>query len=325
MHHQSCCSIIIGILFRFSVLAYDADEHSQLRPRTPSSFTWSTIPPSHDLDYHECSDSKFRCARLIVPLNWRNASDPRTAILAIQKYPAQVPEGDHSFGGSILTNPGGPGGSGVQWLDEFGPSLQKYVDIPGQRHYEIVSWDPRGVGNSTPSADCFPGNRLARDVLQYQMRANGGLELGIEHVSYGLSLNDAMAESCKQTGDFMAFVTTPSVARDMVQMVDKIDELRKRRRQQSQAKASNGPESDDTSDKNKLPRLHYIGFSYGTIIGNYFRALFPGRVGRMVLDGVVDPVDYTTGPVSTMHILHTTVLTYSNSFPSLLWPITNRY
>lgn len=90
------------------------------------------------------------------------------------------------------------------------------------------------------------------------------------------------------------FVNTPSVARDMVEMVDKIDELRKR---EAAKKGQKPPKKRE--DKNAtVPRIQYIGWSHGSILGNYFASMFPGRVGRMVLDGVMDPKDYATGSVS---------------------------
>lgn len=83
----------------------------------------------------------------------------------------------------------------------------------------------------------------------------------------------------------MGYAGTSSVARDMVAIVDKTDELRTSQSNKQGQKI-----------KQSVPRLQYIGFSYGAVLGNYFASMFPGRVGRMVLDGVFNANDYATGP-----------------------------
>jgi pimeloyl-ACP methyl ester carboxylesterase len=70
----------------------------------------------------------------------------------------------------------------------------------------------------------------------------------------------------------------------MLEIVDRVDELR-----------NGGSNATSTRDEDELPKLQYLGFSYGTFLGNTFASMFPGRVGRMVLDGVVDPYNYLEG------------------------------
>ncbi|KAL7941438.1 TAP-like domain-containing protein [Trichoderma barbatum] len=259
---------------------------------------WSTITPSSDLVYHDCYDG-FQCARLEVPLDWTNSTDTRTAVLAIAKLPAVVSDDEPSFGGSIFVNPGGPGASGVSYVLADGHNLRQYVDKPGRRHYEIVSWDPRGIGQTTPSSDCFRSDTVSRSAWELEARGNGGLDRGIGAIKYSLAMAKGLSQRCKDSehrlGDAMPFVNTPSVARDMVKMVDKIDELRKR----EAASIKHGEprlELKKRTEADDVPRLQYIGFSYGTALGNYFASLFPGRVGRMVLDGIVNADDYANGP-----------------------------
>ncbi|KAF7554209.1 hypothetical protein G7Z17_g3045 [Cylindrodendrum hubeiense] len=282
-----------------SATSANAAKQAAPAPRAPQ-FDWETVPPSRELQFHDCYDA-FKCARLEVPLDWLNDSDTRTATIAIKKLPAVVSDDDHTFGGSIFTNPGGPGGSGVRFIQVEGHNLQRYVDKPGRRHYEIVSWDPRGVGYSTPVSDCFRSNIIARDAYLFEYRGNGGLEQGDSTINHARAMVKGLAQRCEsveeQEGAGMAYVNTPSVARDMVEMVDKIDELRRREAAERtggepriELKRRNGEE-----DRN-VPRLQYIGFSYGTVLGNYFASLFPGRVGRMVLDGVFNTEDYANGP-----------------------------
>jgi pimeloyl-ACP methyl ester carboxylesterase len=262
-----------------------------------SDFDWDSITPARELQYHDCYTA-FKCARLALPLNWKNATDPRTASIAIVKLPAKVSDDDPSFGGSIFTNPGGPGGSGVSFVVGRGHYLRDYVDTPGKKHYEIVSFDPRGIENSRPLANCYPGQNLARDAWMLEVRGNGGLDKGPAAISYALAMFDAYGKKCQKSdtqglneGEIFEFMGTPSVARDMVAMVDSIDELRAKEAGRHQRMELKKRDQD-------VPRLQYYGFSYGTLLGNYFASLFPERIGRLVLDGVCNADDYATGAVS---------------------------
>ncbi|KAL7822011.1 TAP-like domain-containing protein [Trichoderma gracile] len=288
---------------------------------TKDPFDWDSITPSDDLEYHDCY-GEYKCARLQVPLNWLNETDARVATIAMIKLPAVVPDHDPTFGGAIFTNPGGPGGSGVDFLLAMGRYLRYTADKPGRRHYEIVSFDPRGIGRTLPASDCFDNNLLARDAFLLENRGNGALTNGDGVIAYSMAIMDAFGQRCQQAGDAMAYVGTPNVARDMVEMVDQVDELRKReaaareRKSKSKGKGEGEGEGDDSDVRTELkkrsaprrkpaelgdepgdvPRLQYIGFSYGTVLGNYFASMFPGRVGRLILDGVCNIQDYATGP-----------------------------
>lgn len=274
-------------------------------------FDWSSVAPSRQLEYHDCYGGGFQCARLEVPLDWTTAGDNRTIAVAMVKLPAVVSNDDPTFGGSVFVNPGGPGASGVNFLVKNGATLQRVlVDKPGVRHYELISFDPRGVGRTNP-VDCFGTNDFARTAWTLQDHAKGSLTSGESAVINGLSLAKALSMRCeREAGEALAYVNTPSVARDMVEMVDKIAELRKR--EAAVAAAPNRAEDKDNNNSNNsnkprhgaeeaddpTPRLQYIGFSYGTVLGNTFASMFPGRVGRMVLDGVADATDYFEGDVS---------------------------
>ena len=252
----------------------------------PHEFAWESITPSLDLAYHDCYQH-FRCARLIVPLDYKNDTDTRTTAIAIIKYPSVVAETEPSFGGSIFVNPGGPGSSGVSFLRKKASGMQQVLDRP-DRHYELISFDPRGVGNSSPRVDCFP-DVASRQMSAIVSRAVGALyQDGSEHaLSYLLTMQRAVNQGCD--GNHLAYMNTPSVARDMVEMVDKVEALRE----------TQGDRLFELRKRrHELPRLQYIGFSYGGVLGNYFASMFPGRVGRMILDGAGDAIDYSTGPVS---------------------------
>ncbi|KAL7961037.1 TAP-like domain-containing protein [Trichoderma compactum] len=294
-----CCSVLV-------IMGVNASANVR--------FEWDDVKPSDELEYHDCY-GEFKCARLEVPLDWLNETDTRVATIAMIKLPAVVPDDDPTFGGAIFTNPGGPGGSGIEFMLRFGHYLQYTVDKPGRRHYEIVSFDPRGVGKTTPASDCFNGNLLARDAFLLETRGNGALIKGDSTIAYSLAIMDAFGQRCQEAEDAMAFVGTPNVARDMVEMVDRIDELRKREAtlkrtgygapdmydsdMGGELKRRSAPKRKSAElhdEPGSVPRLQYIGFSYGTVLGNYFASMFPGRVGRLILDGVCDIQDYTTGP-----------------------------
>lgn len=272
----------------------DPAEDSDVESLDEYFINWAEIKPSHDVVYHDCL-KEFKCARLLVPLDWHNESNPRTAAIAIMTLPAKVPANDSRFAGSVFINPGGPGESGVQFARDDAKSFQKMIDVPGHRYYEIVGFDPRGIGSTTPASNCFPDARQ-RYMWNVELRGAGGYS-GIGHgfpsegpMAYALAMDKAFNQQCLANevkfGQAMSFSSTANVARDMVEMIDKINLLREK-------EYPNGYVGEKTT-----PRLQYLGFSYGTLLGTTFMSMFPGRVGRMVLDGVVDADDYATGPVS---------------------------
>ncbi|KAH9216707.1 prolyl aminopeptidase-like protein [Leptodontidium sp. 2 PMI_412] len=105
------------------------------------------MTPSQTLIWRNCYDD-LECGRLSVPLDWLNPSDGRRVVLAVVRRNATD---RNNYLGPIFVNPGGPGGSGVEWVIEGGKALQAAA---GENH-DIISWDPRGVGATTPSAHCW--------------------------------------------------------------------------------------------------------------------------------------------------------------------------
>ncbi|TVY81740.1 putative hydrolase [Lachnellula suecica] len=133
---------------------------------------YAQITPSKKLQYTPCFPP-FHCARLQVPLNWNisNLSTGALAAIAIVKLPASVPVTDTRYGGVIIMNPagaGGPGESGVHLMLTGGKYIQKILDSPDGKSFDILSFDPRGVNNTTPKLRCFPDAFLQQAwVLQY--------------------------------------------------------------------------------------------------------------------------------------------------------------
>lgn len=274
----------------------------------PADFDWATVPPSVSLNYTACYGD-HKCSKLLLPLDWtdQEGSEARVALAVIVR-PAVVDESDPSFGGTIIVNPGGPSGSGVSYVLKAGEIIQRTAD--GNKKFEILSFDPRGVGFTTPSSDCHH-NEFARANAIREDRAIGSLDETVTVLRRKMSRAVAFGNLCHQESpetDIRKYMSTASVARDMVEIVDKIDELRHGYgHNQEPAKSDTAQHAGNrlelrSSAHRSVPRIQYWGVSYGTVLGNYFASMFPGRVGRMILEAVEDPEDYTDGVQYTNQI-----------------------
>ena len=272
---------------------------SELRG-SKDDFNWTSIESKRHLRWRGCYH-EYRCARLTVPLDWTNASNANEISIALVKLPATVDHGDASFGGAVILNPGGPSGSGTDDLLTRARQIQNIVD--GSRHFEIIGFDPRGVGRTTPSPLCFETDE-AREHYEKLDRLGGGVD-----VESALNTNWALAQGlgylCTNSslgvysnGDnIKKYVSTALVARDMVRIIDAITEERQIDRPRH---------SDNIQSMLRKPieksLLNFWGFSYGSYLGNVFASKFPERIGRMILDGVVDAPDYAaTGWSSNLY------------------------
>jgi len=201
------------------------------------------------LHWHECTISGVAqlCASLAVPLDYRHPSG-RKIILALSMVPATAPADEQQ--GDLLVNPGGPGASGRYLAAQVALSLDHVV----ASKYNVIGFDPRGVGASVPALRCdpsffagvrpdyIPATRAAEQVLLGRARAYA-------------------ADCERRFGWLLPYMTTEDAARDM-------DSIR----------AALGQR-----------KISYLGYSYGTYLGQVYATLFPGRVHRMVLDSTVDP------------------------------------
>lgn len=256
-----------------------------------SSYDWQRIQPFPYLAYHDCYDG-FQCARLTVPLDWHNSSKPNNISLAVIRLPATVPDADRSHGGSIIINPGGPGGPGTLYALGVARDMQRLLD--GEKHYEIVSFDPRGVFMSTPSTYCF-GSFVESEIWYREKRAAGNLDSSEAALRYHWAMEEARGELCASTssgafddGDNLRnHMSTAYVARDMLELVRNIDEHKRGR--MSTAHSFGVQQAIVAEDKqSQTPKLLYIGGSYATFLGQTFAAMYPEHVGRMVLDSNLD-------------------------------------
>ncbi|MEO7059209.1 MAG: alpha/beta hydrolase [Lapillicoccus sp.] len=205
------------------------------------------------LSWSSCTGGE--CSTLTVPIDYANPAGGSIQ-LALLKVPAR--NGDQRIG-SLVVNPGGPGGSGIDYARQANQIVGKEV----RRRYDIVGFDPRGVGKSAP-IDCL--NDADLDTF-----------LGTDPTPDNPAEEQALIAAAKKLSDgclaknpqLIGHVSTVDAAKDM-------DILR----------AALGES-----------KLTYLGKSYGTFLGSTYADLFPTLVGRMVLDGVVPP-DLTSKEVN---------------------------
>ncbi len=207
---------------------------------------------------HPEAGPNLECATMLVPLD-HDRPRGRQIELALIRIPASDPERRI---GSLFLNPGGPGTSGVQMiLNAAVAGGTPFTDEVGAR-FDLVGFDPRGIHDSSPLL-CFGSLEEALSIVPpVPFPVTPGEEEGFE-VS-----DRALNRACQRRGGpIVDHMATADVARDL-------DLLRRA-----------------VGDQ----RLTYVGYSYGSFLGITYANLFPNRVGALVLDGVVDPIAWTTG------------------------------
>lgn len=230
----------------------------------------------------------------------------------------------HSLlGGPIVINPGGPGGSGVNLALKEGKAIRTLVSAgpdtasnETSRHFDVISFDPRGVNNTTPSLVCFP-NHIQHTEFMLERAAIGVIDgsdsaFGIQWARWRAVANDCSKRAIESgIGEHMA---TASVARDIIEIFERHGEWREKeakallssppllRRIQIPLSAAKKDVSDTLERVKYRPgeeMVQYWGFSYGTVLGATLAAMYPERISRAVFDGVVDSFDYMKGGWTT--------------------------
>ena len=213
-----------------------------------------------------CKDKpQMQCANVKVPLDYKKPGG-KAITVAMAKLPAK---GGKPIG-SLFVNPGGPGESGIDLVSRADKSFSKDV----LDKYDIIGFDPRGVGSSTP-VDCIDNRELGK-ILDSDIDTS---------TEAGRKARKAqarqIAKGCKdKSGELLAHVGTEPAARDMDVMRGLV------------------------GDK----KLNYLGFSYGTSLGGMYADIFPKKVGRMVLDGAANPQQ------SFLPSTYTQMLSFEKSF-----------
>ncbi|MEK2488899.1 alpha/beta hydrolase [Kitasatospora purpeofusca] len=236
-------------------------------PTAPAASTTSGLPPlpasltGQQLGWQPCPapstaqggdgsapGAPWECATLKAPLDY-GKPDGQTIDLALIRAVATGTGGQPRIG-SLIYNFGGPGGSGVVTL----PALAKdYADLNAR--YDLVSFDPRGVGNSATV-------RCLDDAATDASAAVDGTPDDQAETTALDAANTGYTAACeKNSGTVLPHVDTVSAARDLDLMRQVLGDA----------------------------KLHYFGISYGTELGGVYAHQYPGNVGHLVMDGVVDP------------------------------------
>lgn len=213
---------------------------AQPAPETGSA----TVPV---LDWHDC-DPGFQCATAKVPRDHSRPNGP-TIDLAVIRWPAK---NQAAKIGSLFVNPGGPGGSGLGFLRTAPPGA-----LDAFSRFDVVSWDPRGVGESRPAVDCLTDDEqnAGSHSVRFERPADA------DRATLVREAREYVARCVSRNAEILPYLSTANTARDL-------DLLR----------AAVGDR-----------KLTYIGLSYGTAIGATYASLFPGRARALLMDAPVDP------------------------------------
>lgn len=199
------------------------------------------------LTWSDCGTG-FDCTDVTAPLDWENPGEGEITLSVVRHQATGTAQG------SLLTNPGGPGASGVELIRD---SLDFAVGAALIENYDVIGFDPRGVGEST-AVTCF--DAAGMDDYLYSIPA--GKRGSAEWEAELLDAHKEFADACEaNSGGILPYVTTINAARDM----DLIRAV--------------------LGDK----QLNYLGYSYGTFLGATYADLYPDKAGRLVLDGAIDP------------------------------------
>jgi pimeloyl-ACP methyl ester carboxylesterase len=219
--------------------------------------------PTPHLPWYKCYGTA-QCATVRLPLDY---DDPygETVEIAVLKMKARKPA---SRIGSLFVNPGGPGGSGTE-MAALSPLFLSGAVLD---RFDVVGFDPRGVGFSD-NLKCFPTTARQTQVLS-------GLQAffpyGANQERGYVNSAQAVGRGCSRTGAKLAgAMSTAEVARDM-------DVLRRA-----------------VGDK----KLTYLGFSYGSLLGQYYANMFPDRVRALALDGIINPITWVGSPATANRLL----------------------
>ncbi len=214
-----------------------------------------TLASIGSLSWSPCGG--LQCADLVVPRDYKNPGAGSITLQLTRKVHTRSP-----YRGIMLTNPGGPGGSGT-----YLPVLADYVPGDAGLHYDWIGFDPRGVGHSTPTLRCnsqyFGADRpnfvpSTRRLMRYW-------------VAKTTRYSRQCANSAAADKGLLPFLTTRDTVKDMESI-----------RAAYQA-------ATPLLDRPKIDKLNFYGFSYGTYLGQVYAVTYPTRVGRFVLDGMVGP------------------------------------
>ncbi len=203
---------------------------------------WTSCPATETMD---TPLPVLECVSLEVPMDYRTPDGPKFTIPLI-RIPSKADKPR-----LLMTNPGGPGISGVSDLRSSGQYFEKFTDT-----YTVVSFDPRGVGGSHPAIACLDEPQRRAIFNQPSVPATP------EDQQRATELAKGIGQACdRRFGQALGHVGTANVVRDM----------------------------DAVRQALGFDKLSFFGFSYGTYVGALYADTYPDRTDRLVLDSVMDP------------------------------------
>jgi pimeloyl-ACP methyl ester carboxylesterase len=241
--------LVVGLLSTVLSVANPATAQTASDTERRSQISWQAC----NQDRTAQTGVAYECATVAAPLDYDR---PNGATISVElvRIPASDPTNRI---GSILFNPGGPGGSGVDFVLDAGPFLGALYGPEIPRRFDLIGFDPRGIARSTPIR-CY--RTLAEAIAAAHPAAfpiTTAEEAAFAATDIGLARNCA-----RRAGPIGQHMSTANVARDM--------NLIRRRLGEDQ--------------------ISFVGLSYGTYLGATYANMFPGRVRSFVVDGVLDPV-----------------------------------
>ena len=238
--------------------------HHHCTNKEPPTLTY----PGESITWTPCGTLASRpleCANITVPLDHFNTTPTSPPLhthnftiplLRLRSNKTTAPN-DPPIP-NLLLNPGGPGGSGTSLLHSRGAQLATIIGDG----FHLIGFDPRGVNNSSPQVSCYPSPaaRQAHSAVRSKRIVEDSGELWAWTGNY--------VQACEETmGEWGRWVNTPQTAADMNSILDAVGQQ----------------------------GLYYWGFSYGTLLGQTYAALFPDRVERVIIDGVANQWDWYEG------------------------------
>lgn len=217
----------------------------------PSTENLSQAPTQKLTWTKDCGDytgyvADLQCADVTAPLDYAHPNGTK-----IKLKISRVKHTGKTYQGALLLNPGGPGGSGIPWAGV----ASKRLDPKVAAQYDLVGFDPRGVGLSTPSLNC--------DIHYFKAPRPDTVPSSAAAETTYLKKAAGYAKACgkKYGANVLAHMNTRDAARDM-----------------NTIRGALG-----------LKQISYLGYSYGTYLGSTFATLFPSKVRRLVLDSMIGP------------------------------------
>lgn len=235
--------------------------------RSGVSFDGKLKYPGENIVWEECGDligRKLECSQIDVPMDQFNPKNSGNKTFNIPLIRLRGKDATQN----ILLNPGGPGGSGFEFMSRKGEQLNTIIG----EGFHLLSFDPRGVNGSRPKATCYADEETRR--RRSDVREAKVIEDSAEVFAWTQNFVRACADNMGEHG---AYVNTPQTAADMNSILDAVGQQ----------------------------NMIYWGFSYGTMLGQTYATLFPDRSERVIIDGVGNNFDWYEGLVDSEELADT--------------------